>query len=99
MVTQLAWERWDLSRMHRGASFDCSRTHTPDEACAAPICESSKESLATLGRSSAWDCFNAAKAFDFELISTQRLKRAARASIRTSGIGCALLDIAFNAEM
>jgi hypothetical protein len=55
--------------------------------------------LAALGRSSALDRFKAAKAFDFELMSIQRLKRAARASIRTRGIGCALLDIAFNAEM
>jgi hypothetical protein len=45
------------------------------------------------------DRFNAAKAFDFELMSTLRLKRAARASIRARGIGCALLDIAFKAEM
>ena len=61
--------------------------------------EAGNESRAVSGCSSALDCLRAAKALSFEVISTQRLKRAARASIRANEIGCALLDIAFSALM
>ena len=61
--------------------------------------ESSNVSLSVSGRPSALDRFRSANALAFELIFTQRLNRAARASIRTSGVGSELLDIAFNAEM
>lgn len=62
-------------------------------------CYSSNVSFAAAGCCSACDCFKAAKARSFELMSSQRLKRAARESMRTKGTGCAVLDIAFNAEM
>src|SRR3977135_4373365 len=45
-------------------------------------------SLSVAGRPSALDRFKSANAFSLEVISTHRLKRAVRASIRTSGVGC-----------
>jgi hypothetical protein len=55
--------------------------------------ESSNVSLSVAGRPSALDRFKSANAFSLEVISTHRLKRAVRASIRTSGVGCGAASV------
>src|SRR5882672_11103617 len=60
---------------------------------------SSNLSLSVSGRPSALDRFRSVNALSFEVILTHRLNREARASIRASGCGNELLDIAFNADM
>jgi len=47
----------------------------------------------------AFDRFRSANAVVFEVRFNQRLKRAALLSMRTSGVGRELIDIACNAEM
>jgi hypothetical protein len=67
-------------------------------SAAANSCESSKVSLATSGRSMAFEFVSAAKHVYVELMSSQRLNRAARFIIRTIGTGWPR-DIAFTDVM